>query len=400
MKQAAELCRVLLTFLWLGCISFGGPAAHTGIFQREFVQRRQWLSQAEFARLLALVQFLPGPASSQLGFAIGRQRAGLPGAVAAFIGFTLPSATLMLLLALGLLGGLDERFPWLDGVLLGLKWLAVVVVADAVLTMHRHFCTDFLTRMVALAMAAVTLTQGPEALWGLLAALLLGAWLGSPQVPADERPQAPLTLLRSLLWLLPFLPLSLLAWTDWSLSGLWSGFFYSGSLVFGGGHVVLPLLQQQFQQQLPADTLLAGYAFAQAMPGPLFSMATYLGAMLLPLQPLTGALLATLGVFVPGFLLLLALQPYWSWLSRYSRVQGAIGTVNAAVTGLLAATLINPVLISAGLWSFTGWKILLPGLLMLAAVMALRWMRYPVSVLVLVVVMAVAGVLFRFTTVS
>ncbi len=165
---------IFITFLWLGCISFGGPAAHIGIFQREFVQRRQWLSADEFSRLLALVQFLPGPASSQLGFAIGRGRAGLPGAVAAFIGFTLPSAALMLAFALGMLAGLGDQYSWLAGIMLGLKWLAVVVVADAVLTMNRNFCTNGFTRIIAAVMAALTLATGFMALGGLLLAAVAG----------------------------------------------------------------------------------------------------------------------------------------------------------------------------------------------------------------------------------
>src|SRR5690606_18847699 len=284
---------VFFTFLWLGCISFGGPAAHIGIFQREFVQRRQWLSADEFSRLLALVQFLPGPASSQLGFAIGRVQAGLPGAVAAFIGFTLPSAALMLAFALGMLAGLGDQYGWLAGIMLGLKWLAVVVVADAVITMNRNFCTDGFTRIIAAAMAALTVATGFMALGGLLLAAVAGGLWWKPAQPSTATPATlPKSNGRSLLWLLPFAALPLLAVINSPVVDLINGFFYSGTLVFGGGHVVLPLLQQQFEQQLTADALLAGYALAQAMPGPLFTLATYLGAMLLPTAPVSGALLA------------------------------------------------------------------------------------------------------------
>src|SRR5690606_11712247 len=306
---------VFFTFLWLGCISFGGPAAHIGIFQREFVQRRQWLSNDDFSRLLALVQFLPGPASSQLGFAIGRVRAGLPGAVAAFIGFTLPSAALMLALALGMLAGIGTE-SWLTGLLLGLKWLAVVVVADAVITMNRNFCTDGFTRMIAALMAALTLATGFMALGGLLLAALAGSLWWKPGQPPSAAPatqQKPNG--RSLLWLLPFAAFPLLVLIDSPVTDLINGFFYSGTLVFGGGHVVLPLLQQQFAQQLSADALLAGYALAQAMPGPLFTLATYLGAMLLPTAPVSGALLATLAVFLTGFFFLMAVLSFWHFLS-------------------------------------------------------------------------------------
>ena len=388
--------QVFFTFLWLGCISFGGPAAHIGIFQREFVQRRQWLSADEFSRLLALVQFLPGPASSQLGFAIGRLRAGMPGAVAAFIGFTLPSAALMLVLALGMLAGIGTE-SWLTGLLLGLKWLAVVVVADAVITMNRNFCTDGFTRIIAAAMAALTLATGFMALGGLLLAAVAGGLWWKPAQPSTATPATlPKPNGRSLLWLLPFAALPLLAVINSPVVDLINGFFYSGTLVFGGGHVVLPLLQQQFEQQLTADALLAGYALAQAMPGPLFTLATYLGAMILPSAPVSGALLATLAVFLPGFLLLLAVQPYWHLLTQYPRIRAAVGAVNAAVVGLLFATFINPVLTSAGLWHYTDWYIVLPGLAMLGGVMALRWLKLPVWALVLF--MMLAGLAFQVIT--
>lgn len=388
---------VFFTFLWLGCISFGGPAAHIGIFQREFVQRRQWLSADEFSRLLALVQFLPGPASSQLGFAIGRVQAGLPGAVAAFIGFTLPSAALMLAFALGMLAGLGDQYSWLAGIMLGLKWLAVVVVADAVITMNRNFCTDGFTRIIAAAMAALTLATGFMALGGLLlAALAGGLWWKAAQPSTATPATLPKPNGRSLLWLLPFAALPLLAVINSPVVDLINGFFYSGTLVFGGGHVVLPLLQQQFEQQLTADALLAGYALAQAMPGPLFTLATYLGAMILPVAPVSGALLATLAVFLPGFLLLLAVQPYWHLLTQYPRIRAAVGAVNAAVVGLLFATFINPVLTSAGLWHYSSWQIVIPGLAMLGGVMALRWLKLPVWALVLF--MMLAGLAFQVIT--
>ncbi|UZK03804.1 chromate efflux transporter [Venatoribacter cucullus] len=388
---------VFFTFLWLGCISFGGPAAHIGIFQREFVQRRQWLGNDDFSRLLALVQFLPGPASSQLGFAIGRGRAGLPGAVAAFIGFTLPSAALMLAFALGMLAGLGDQYSWLAGIMLGLKWLAVVVVADAVLTMNRNFCTDGFTRIIAAAMAALTLATGFMALGGLLLAAVAGGLWWKPAQPSTATPATlPKSNGRSLLWLLPFAALPLLAVINSPVVDLINGFFYSGTLVFGGGHVVLPLLQQQFEQQLTADALLAGYALAQAMPGPLFTLATYLGAMLLPAAPVSGALLATLAVFLPGFLLLLAVQPYWHLLTQYPRIRAAVGAVNAAVVGLLFATFINPVLTSAGLWHYSSWQIVIPGLAMLGGVMALRWLKLPVWALVLL--MIATGLVFQVIT--
>ena len=393
MQRISETLTVFITFLWLGCISFGGPAAHIGVFQREFVQRRQWLNADEFSRLLALVQFLPGPASSQLGFAIGRLRAGMPGAVAAFIGFTLPSALLMLGFALGMLAGVSDQNSWVqNGLLSGLKWLAVVVVADAVLTMNRNFCTNTFTRIIAVAMVVLTLATGFMALAGLLLAAVAGAMFIKAPASAERTLAKPSG--HSLWWLLPFLALPLLLLMQSPVANIVSGFFYSGSLVFGGGHVVLPLLQQQFEQQLSADALLAGYALAQAMPGPLFTLATYLGAMLLPAAPVTGALLATVAVFLPGFLLLLAVQPYWHLLTQYPRIQAAVSAVNAAVVGLLLATFITPVLSSTGLWNSSGWALVYPGMIMLLGIIALRRLKLPVWALVLF--MLAAGLLMYF----
>ncbi|WP_429111331.1 chromate efflux transporter [Aeromonas rivipollensis] len=365
--------QVFLQFLWLGCISFGGPAAHIGYFQRTFVQRLGWLSQAEYAQLLALCQLLPGPASSQLGFAIGRHRAGLGGALAAFIGFTLPSFLLLLAAAIGL-GQLTNNL-WLDAALHGLKLLALVVVADAVLTMSRQFCKTVLQQGVMVATAA--------ALWwqpGLLTQLgmLLGAALlcaqretvgASPATPQARRvPHWPTLLLFALL----FVGLPLLA--QGPASQLVADFYRAGSLVFGGGHVVLPLLQESVGHSLSQQQFLTGYGLAQLVPGPMFTLASYLGAQLLPAAPLAGALLATLALFLPGFLLLWALGPCWqSWLA-HPRLAGAVAGINAAVVGLLLAALYQPVWQSA---------VLAPADLALAAVAfyLLRVIRLPILAL-------------------
>lgn len=336
--------QVFIQFLWLGCISFGGPAAHIGYFQRTFVERLGWLSQAEFAQLLALCQLLPGPASSQLGFAIGRQRAGLGGALAAFVGFTLPSFLLLLVAAIGL-GQLSNNL-WLDAALHGLKLLALVVVADAVLTMSRQFCKSRLQQGIMVATAA--------ALWwqpGLLtqSAMLIGAALlcARQAAPAGSHPAAghpphwPTLILFGLLFVgLPWLAQS-------PASQLLADFYRAGSLVFGGGHVVLPLLQESVGHSLSQPQFLTGYSLAQLVPGPMFSLASYLGALLLPATPLLGALLATLALFLPGFLLLWAMGPCWqSWLAR-PRLAGAVTGINAAVVGLLLAALYQPLWQSA-----------------------------------------------------
>lgn len=343
--------QVFIQFLWLGCVSFGGPAAHIGYFQRTFVERLGWLSQAEFAQLLALCQLLPGPASSQLGFAIGRHKAGLGGALAAFLGFTLPSFLLLMAAAIGV-GQLTANL-WLDAALHGLKLLALVVVADAVLTMSRQFCKTALAQGIMVATAAALwwqpglLTQ----LGLLLGAALLCARIGESQAQVPQpSPTQPISMRQPhwptlLLFALLFVGLPLLA--TGPASQLVADFYRAGSLVFGGGHVVLPLLQESVGHTLNEQQFLTGYSLAQLVPGPMFTLATYLGAQLLPTTPLAGALLATLALFLPGFLLLWALGPCWQgWLAR-PRLAGAVIGINAAVVGLLLAALYQPVWQSA-----------------------------------------------------
>lgn len=342
--------QVFIQFLWLGCVSFGGPAAHIGYFQRTFVERLGWLTQAEFAQSLALCQLLPGPASSQLGFAIGRQRAGLAGALAAFAGFTLPSFLLLLAAAIGL-GQLGNNV-WLYAALHGLKLLALVVVADAVLTMSRQFCKTTRNQGIMVATAAALWWQ-PGLLTQLVmlaGAALLCARVGTPQTtdpqpsPAQSMPVHQPHWPTLLLFALLFVGLPLLGGP---VGQLIADFYRAGSLVFGGGHVVLPLLAESVGHTLSQQQLLTGYSLAQLVPGPMFTLATYLGAQLLPATPVGGALLATLALFLPGFLLLWAMGPCWqSWLAR-PRLAGAVAGINAAVVGLLLAALYQPVWQSA-----------------------------------------------------
>uniref|UniRef100_UPI0039774942 chromate efflux transporter n=1 Tax=Aeromonas veronii TaxID=654 RepID=UPI0039774942 len=376
--------QVFIQFLWLGCISFGGPAAHIGYFQRTFVQRLGWLTQAEFARLLALCQLLPGPASSQLGFAIGRHRAGLGGALSAFLGFTLPSFLLLLAAAIGI-GQLGSNL-WLDAALHGLKLLALIVVADAVLTMSRQFCATGMTQGIMVVTAA--------ALWwqpGLLTQLLMlagaalicarsqrgaGSGPATAELPAAaaSQPHWPTLLLFGIL----FISLPLLGSP---LGQLVADFYRAGSLVFGGGHVVLPLLQESVGHTLNAQQFLTGYSLAQLVPGPMFTLATYLGAQLQPEMPMIGALSATLALFAPGFLLLWAVGPCWQqWLAR-PRLAGAVTGINAAVVGLLLAALYQPVWQSA---------VLAPTDLALAAIgfYLLRVLKLPVPAIAALLVMA------------
>ncbi|RQM77037.1 chromate efflux transporter [Aeromonas jandaei] len=344
---------VFWRFLWLGCVSFGGPAAHIGYFQRTFVQRLGWLEQSEFARLLALCQLLPGPASSQLGFAIGRHRAGLGGALAAFVGFTLPSFILLLAAALGV--ALVGSNLWLASALHGLKLLALIVVADAVLAMSRQFCSNRLAQGIMVATAAALWWQ-PGLLTQLgmlaLAALLSARFQSGEGAQGAAESQAATTSQPNWLLLLLFVALFFgLPLLGGPLGQLVADFYRAGALVFGGGHVVLPLLAESVGHTLSEQQFLIGYSLAQLVPGPMFTLATYLGAQLLPGTPLLGALAATLALFAPGFLLLWAVGPCWQqWLAR-PRLAGAVAGINAAVVGLLLAALYQPVWQSAVLAS-------------------------------------------------
>lgn len=335
MKRVLE---IFGCFLWLGCTAFGGPVAHMAYFQRVFVQQRQWLDEAAYARLLALSQFLPGPSSSQLGFAIGLQRAGLAGGVAAFLGFTLPPC--LLLLALAWLG--EGRQPaWMDGVVQGLKLLAAVVVLDAVVSLFRRFCTQPFTVCLALG-GALVLWLWPGRFMPV-GVLLAAAVLALLAMRAPMQPATPAAGSVRVWPLLVFAALLLLAmfWQPEEGWGLFLDFYAVGSLVFGGGHVVLPLLQQSLGESLPADRFLLGYAAAQAVPGPMFSLGAFLGAELWPANRVLGAVLATAGLFLPGFLLVLGLQPVWENLLSRPRLARAMAGVNAAVVGLLLSALMN-----------------------------------------------------------
>ncbi|MGH1391272.1 MAG: chromate efflux transporter [Aeromonas jandaei] len=374
---------VFWRFLWLGCVSFGGPAAHIGYFQRTFVQRLGWLEQSEFARLLALCQLLPGPASSQLGFAIGRHRAGLGGALAAFVGFTLPSFILLLAAALGV--ALVGSNLWLASALHGLKLLALIVVADAVLAMSRQFCSNRLAQGIMVATAAALWWQ-PGLLTQLgmlaLAALLSARFQRGERRQGAAESRAATTSQPNWLLLLLFAALFFgLPLLGGPLGQLVADFYRAGALVFGGGHVVLPLLAESVGHTLSEQQFLTGYSLAQLVPGPMFTLATYLGAQLLPGTPLLGALAATLALFAPGFLLLWAVGPCWQqWLAR-PRLAGAVAGINAAVVGLLLAALYQPVWQSA---------VLAPTDLALAAIgfYLLRVVKLPVPAIAGLLVLA------------
>jgi chromate transporter len=346
---------VFLIFLRLGLTSFGGPVAHLGYFRTEFVERRRWLGEAAYADLVALCQFLPGPASSQVGMAIGLSRAGYAGAFAAWVGFTLPSAIALILFALGLASAGDAVAP---GALHGLKVVAVAVVAQAVWAMARSLCPDALRRALMLASAALLLFWPGTAaqLLAMAAAALLGlALLRPPADAAHEALAVPVGRRAGAAWLVLFfalllgLPLLAAALPTQALA-LVDAFYRAGALVFGGGHVVLPLLQAEVVPTgwVSQDAFLAGYGAAQAVPGPLFTFAAFLGASMnaAPTGWL-GGLLALLAVFAPSFLLIAGALPFWESLRRQPRVRAALMGINAAVVGLLLAALWNPVITSA-----------------------------------------------------
>ncbi len=342
---------VFAAFLKLGLTSFGGPVAHLGYFRDEFVVRRRWLDERAYADLVALCQFLPGPASSQVGMAIGLSRAGYLGALSAWTAFTLPSAIALVLFAFSI-GVLGEALG--SGWLHGLKVAAVAVVALAVLGMARSLTPDRERATLAVVAAAITLAI-PSA-WGQVGAIALGGLVGVTLLrggaPADHAAlslsvsrRVGFTALLAFFVLLLGLPF-LAAATGSQGVALFDAFYRAGSLVFGGGHVVLPLLQAEVVPPgwVTNDSFLAGYGAAQAVPGPLFTFAAYLGAVMDP-QPngWAGAALCLVAVFTPSFLLVLGTLPFWENLRRRPMAQSALKGVNAAVVGLLLAALYHPV---------------------------------------------------------
>ena len=346
---------VFLVFLRLGCTSFGGPVAHIGYFHDEFVRRRRWLSERSFVDLVALCQVLPGPSSSQAGLAIGMTRGGVPGALAAWLGFTLPSALTLLVFAIGLKAWGAAVPP---GVLHGLKIVAVAVVAQAVWSMARKLCADVpRAAMAALTAAAVLFSPTTLAQLGaLVAAGGLGMVLFDPvpiaaddELPVSASRATGVALLAVFLALLIGTPLLLGAWPGHALA-VANAFYRTGSLVFGGGHVVLPMLQTAVVGPgwVSNEAFLAGYGLTQAMPGPLFTFAAFLGASMQG-EPTSwaGGALCLVAIFLPSFLLVFGALPFWASLRTNRRIQAALAGVNAAVVGLLLAALYRPVWTSA-----------------------------------------------------
>ncbi len=375
--------QVFWVFLQLGLTAFGGPVAHLGYFRTAFVERRQWLTDAQYADLVALCQFLPGPASSQVGMALGLMRAGWAGCLAAWAGFTLPSTAALIALALGL-----NRWPHLADAswLHGLKLVAVAVVAHAVLGMWRNLCKGWQRQLLALASAAALLLWPSSGVQWLVMAV--GALLGwrflqvAASAPHTHNPPlAPISQRTG--WQLLLLFAALLALVLPAIAHHWPGvatqafaaFFEAGALVFGGGHVVLPLLQAAVVPPgwVTDAQFLTGYAAAQAVPGPLFTLAAYLGALLplpAPWAGWGGGVLMLAAIFLPAFLLVAGALPWWQQLRQQAGVQRALAGINAAVVGVLLAAFVNPVWTSA---IHRASDLLIAA----AAFAALQWLRAP-----------------------
>jgi chromate transporter len=400
-KQTGSPFEVLLIFLKLGLSCFGGPIAHIGYFRDEFVVRQHWLDERAYADLVALCQFLPGPASSQVGFSVGLMRAGHLGAAAAWTGFTLPSAILLVLFAYGA-GKLHGAIG--AGLLHGLKLVAVAIVAQAVWGMARTLCPDRERASIAAIAALIILFSSTSIaqIGAIVFGALAGLWLcrngppsepghvGSNHVVVPVSRRVGTAALIVFFVLLAGLPL-LRNLGAGSGAALFDAFYRSGALVFGGGHVVLPLLREAFVTPgwVSDDAFLAGYGAAQAVPGPLFTFAAYLGAVANPPPhgvpgAVPGALLGLAGIFLPGILVLLGTLPFWDALRKESGAQAMMRGVNAAVVGLLGAALYNPVWTSS-VRAPGDFAVALTGFVLLTV-----WRAPPLAV---VIVSAIGGVL-------
>ena len=390
-KSAGSIAEVFAAFLKLGLTSFGGPIAHLGYFRAEFVERRKWLSESSYADIVALCQFLPGPASSQVGFCIGILRGnGLLGGLAAWLAFTLPSALILFAFAYG---ATVFTGPFAQGILHGLKLVAVAVVAQAIWGMAKSLTPDHERAAIALAAVAIVTFAGGSL--GQIGAIILGAvaglWLcrvGGP-VPVGHlsfsvSPRHGVVALVLFAVLFVFTPL-VAARTGAQGLALFDAFYRSGALVFGGGHVVLPLLQAEVVTPgwVSNADFLAGYGMAQAVPGPLFTFAAYLGAVMGPSpNGLAGATIALIALSLPGLLLVYGMLPFWDALRLRPAAQAAMRGTNAAVVGILGAALYSPVWTSAVL-APRDFAVALTGFLLLTVWKLPPW--------IVVVILAAAG---------
>ncbi|MQR97582.1 chromate transporter [Fictibacillus phosphorivorans] len=384
------LLEILIVSTRLGLTSFGGPIAHLGYFHEEYVRKRKWMDEKGYADLVALCQFLPGPASSQVGIGIGVMRGGVLGGIVSFIGFTLPSVIALIVFALILQGLNVSDLSWIHG----LKLVAVAVVAHAILGMAEKLTPDLKRKTIALfALIGTLLWQTAFSQVGvILLAGIIGFLLYRDQTENDaikyEFPISKkfavicLCLFFALLLLLPLLRDA----TSNSWIAIFDSFYRSGSLVFGGGHVVLPLLEREFVPSgwISEEAFLAGYGAAQAVPGPLFTFAAYIGAVMNGWQ---GGLLATVAIFLPAFLLILGALPFWNMLRQNRKIKGALMGVNAAVVGILISAFYQPI------WTTT---ILKPIDLAFAAVLFSMLVYWKLPPWVIVITGAIGGLLMSF----
>ena len=356
MNTNSSAWSIFLIFLKLGLTSFGGPIAHLGYFREEFVVKRQWLNEQAYADWVALCQFLPGPASSQVGIALGLMRGGYMGALMAWLGFTLPSALFLIFCALSLS---NDAYAVPAAILHGFKIAAVAIVAQAVWGMASKLCRTVPT--VSMMLISACLVLWLPVVWLPVAVILVmamaGAILFSPAQPmySDIAMVSPITKNTGAIWLALFvlgllgLPILATLFPHQNIAVM-DAFYCSGSLVFGGGHVVLPLLQSETvaAHWVSNDVFLAGYGLAQMVPGPLFTFAAFLGASMNDMgSAWLGGLTALLAIFLPSFLLVFGVLPFWQQLRHYRQIQGALVAVNAAVVGILLAALYQPVWTSA-----------------------------------------------------
>ncbi|MBD7908514.1 chromate transporter [Sporosarcina gallistercoris] len=389
-RSMKSLLEILFVSTRLGLTSFGGPTAHLGYFHEEYVRRKKWMDEKSYADLVALAQFLPGPASSQVGIGIGVMRAGVIGGIISFLGFTLPSVIALILFA-GLLTTTDiGNAGWIHG----LKLVAVAVVAHAIIGMAKNLTPDATRKTIALFALIGTLLW--QSAWTQVGVILLAALVGFLLFKQQESTEPakstfPITKRVSAICLVLFAGLLVLLPILRELTGsVWvamiDSFYRSGSLVFGGGHVVLPLLEQEFVPTgwISEESFLAGYGATQAVPGPLFTFAAYIGTVMKGWQ---GGLVATFAVFLPAFLLILGALPFWDQLRNNPEVKGAIMGVNAAVIGILIAALYTPI------WTSS---VLQPTDFALAAVLFTMLAYWKLSPWMVVVAGAVGGMVLSY----
>lgn len=389
MKILRRLWEIFLVSLKLGCTSFGGPTAHLGYFQNEYVQKRKWISDHDYSQLVALSQFLPGPASSQVGMGIGLLRGGIFGSIVSFLGFTLPSVLLLMAFAY-----FSTRTELEMGWVHGLKLVAVAIVAQAIFDMSKKLILSIRHFIIALlALVVVLLWMHPLAqVTAIFVASVIGYQFFKKTAERDDIKEAVIPISKTtgvcflalFVILLVGLPVAS-PFIQYEWFAIIEKFYLSGALVFGGGHVVLPLLEAQFVQSglMSSSDFLAGYGMTQAVPGPLFTFASYIGMVI---AGVPGAIIATVAIFLPAFLLIVGAMPFWLALHRIAGLRGAMAGANAAVVGILAAAFIHPIVTQT---IQNGLDILL------ASVFLLLLIRWSIPPYLLVLIGVVVGVIFN-----